>query len=183
MPGPLPSENTRRRNAPTIPTTELSASGRKGRAPGLPDHYTLGKSGRAWWKWAWKLPQACAWDSGVLYVVARRAQLEDDLAAIEDADKLLGTLDDLLAEAVGEDDVDEFYKTLRAIERTMQKLKSLAGGRIGVMKEMRELDNRLGLNPKAMADLRWKIVDDGTPQVEPKRKAKSAKRGHLTAVK
>jgi hypothetical protein len=31
------------------------------------------------------------------------------------------------------------------------------------MREMRELDNRLGLNPKAMADLRWSISRCGEP--------------------
>lgn len=33
-------------------------------------------------------------------------------------------------------------------------------GRLAVMREMRELDDRLGLSPKGMAALRWTIVDD-----------------------
>jgi hypothetical protein len=109
MPGPLPSPNARRRNAPTIPTTDLPAEGRKGRAPACP--YKLGKAGAAWWRWAWKLPQACGWSPGDLYVVARRARLEDD---------------------------EQTSATLR---------------------EARELDDRLGLTPKGMGALRWRIVE------------------------
>ena len=54
MPGPLPTDDKRRRNAPTIPTTKLPAAGRKGRVPKVPPAYTLGDAGAAWWKWAWR---------------------------------------------------------------------------------------------------------------------------------
>src|SRR4051812_12862603 len=77
MPGPLPSPERRRRNAPTIPTTSLPASGRRGPVPRVPDGYELGEAGRAWWVWAWATPQAAGWSTGDLYVVARRAALED----------------------------------------------------------------------------------------------------------
>src|SRR5689334_856280 len=112
MPGPLPNPQARRRNAPTISSTDLPREGRRGAAPKCP--YPLGDAGRAWWAWAWALPQATRWDVGSLYFVARRASLEDLNA-------------------------EEF--------------------KAPVQKEMRELDNRLGLNPKAMADLRWRVAD------------------------
>jgi hypothetical protein len=103
----------------------------------------------AWWRWAWGLPQAVAWDSGALYGLARRAQLEDDLAALELVDQL--DVVDLLAGADPE--------AMRQVEWALQTLKGSASGRLAVMKEMRELDSRFGLNAKAMADLRWSIAD------------------------
>ena len=122
--GPLPDPNARRTNAPTIPTTSLPQSGRTGRAPALPAWVKLGTAGRAWWAWAWKTPQACAWGTGVGMesIVARRAALEDMLGGETAA--------------------------------------------LPLMKEMREIDDRLGLTPKGMANLRWKIVADEAPAVE-----------------
>jgi len=35
-----------------------------------------------------------------------------------------------------------------------------------VVREMREMDDRLGLTPKGLAALRWKIVPDEVPKVE-----------------
>src|SRR4051794_7690915 len=184
MPGPLPDEKSRRRNAPTIPTTDLPVSGRQDDAPEPPETYELGLAGQAWWHWAWQLPQACAWDDGALYVAARRAALEDDLLALDDADQLSAVLDEMIAEAVVEDDPMNFKTRLVQLTLTMRKLKSLAGGRVGVMKEMRELDNKLGLNPEALAKLRWKIVDDGK-EAAPRKPAKKKddRRSRLSVVK
>jgi hypothetical protein len=151
MSGPLPKPNKRRRNAPTIPTTELPASGRKGRAQKVPEAYSLRKAGRKWWKWAWATPQATAWDKGALYVVARRAQLEDDLAT---QDSPFESTD--FADLLGRDE-DE---VTRELEFIVGRLAGIAGGRNPILREMRELDKVLGLTPKAMAELRWSIVDD-----------------------
>lgn len=118
--GPLPDPQRRRRNAPTIATVTLPASGRPGPPPRPPAGRSLGKAGKAWWKWAWATPQATQW-VGALYVVATRAQLEDALAAIE--------LDD-------------------------------ARGRVAALRAITELDEQLGLGPKALAQLRWTIVPD-----------------------
>lgn len=118
MPGPLPTGDAVRRNAPTIPTTNLPAAGRPGPVPDPPVSYELGAVASDWWGWAWRTPQACAWDDGALFMVARRAKLEGDLHAME------------------------------------------PGEGLAVMREMRELDDRLGLTPKGMAALRWKIVAD-----------------------
>lgn len=162
--GPLPNANSRRRNSPTIPTTTLPAAGRKGRPPKVPNGYNLGKVGAQWWKWAWSLPQALAWDAGALYVLARRAQLEDDLDAIKLSDDL--DVADLLAGA------DE-----EAIERVtfaLSLMKQQAAGKLAIAKEMRELDKVLGLTPKGLADLRWEIVGD-EPSDQPK--AASGKSG------
>lgn len=154
--GPLPNKKRRRTNASAIPTTLLPKSGRKGRPPKVPDAYNLQKAGREWWKWAWGTPQATAWDPGALYVIARRAQLEDDLA-LQDAAFESSDFADLLGRE--EDEVT------RDLEFIVGRLAGMAGGRNAVLKEMRELDKVLGLTPKAMADLRWE-VDDGQADAE-----------------
>jgi hypothetical protein len=59
---------------------------------------------------------------------------------------------------------------VRNLEFGVRRLKGLAGGRLGVMKEMRELDGKLGLSPKALADLRWMIAqseEDAAPTTGP----------------
>lgn len=150
-PGPLPDPAARRRNAPTIPTTNLPASGRKGPAPEVPSWIALGESGRAWWEWAWHTPQAAGWGvgAGQESVVARRAELEDMVSALQDVDGL---------------DFDELCEADRDahinFRGVVQRVAALATGHLQLTKEMRELDDRLGLTPKGMAALRWKIVQD-----------------------
>lgn len=156
MPGPLPAENKRRRNAPTVPTTKLPVGGRTEPTPRPPSWSKLGKVGRAWWKWAWSTPQACAWAPGHEAMIARRASLEDDLAAIGTVNSL--ELSELL-DAQAEGGVE-----LKAL---LQRLAALATGRLAICREMRELDDRLGLTPKGMAALRWTVVDDGSTQSAP----------------
>lgn len=148
MTGPPPNPDARRRNPPAIPTTKLPASGRKGRPPNCP--YELAKAGKAWWKWAWGTPQACAWSPGDLYAIARRAQLEDDVAAMDSFEEfdLANLLDAPLSD----------FERGRELELIVSKLKALAGGRLAIAARMGELDKRLGLDPKAMVELRWKIV-------------------------
>ena len=146
-PLPKPESNRRRTNAPVIPTTNLPLSGRPGRAPALPPGATLGKVGKAYWAWAWKTPQAMAWSPGHEPVVARRASLEDDLAALADVQGL---------------DLSEHMEDPALAERIqglVKRLAALSAGRLQLVKEMRELDDRLGLTPKSMAQLRWTIVD------------------------
>lgn len=145
--GPLPNPQRRRTNAPTIPTIALPATGRTGTAPRPPKAYSLNKAGAAWWKWAWHTPQSAAWGPGDLYTAARRASLEDDLAALSAVQGLDAV------EALDALDAD----TGQEFRRLIQRLAALATGRIGVMKEIRELDDRLGLTPKAMAQLRWSV--------------------------
>lgn len=81
MPGPLPKPagQRRRSNPATIPTTNLPCRGRTGPTPRSP--IKLGAAGTAWWKWAWKTPQAAAWDVGNANFIARRANLEDKVAS------------------------------------------------------------------------------------------------------
>lgn len=160
MPGPLPDPNHRHRNAPTIPTTNLPASGRKGAAPRPPKGYELGERGRAWWGWAWKLPQACGWSAGDRYVVARRAALEDSVAALQQVD------DFDLGEVLGLADEE----SARRVKAVIGHLRGLATNRIALEREMREIDDRLGLTPKGLAALRWKIVPDVDEQAPTSRK-------------
>lgn len=149
--GPAPQKNKRRTNADAIPKTQLPASGRKGRPPKVPEAYNLRKAGAAWWRWAWGTPQATGWDPGALYVLARRAQLEDDLAI---QDSPFESTD--FAELLGREE-DE---VTRELEFIVGRLASMAGGRNPILKEMRELDKVLGLTPKGLIDLRWEIVSD-----------------------
>jgi hypothetical protein len=154
--GPLPTENPRRRNQPTIPSTSLPKGGRKGPIPKCP--LELGDAGRAWWRWAWRLPQATRWDAGARYFVARRAVLEDHAVALRfDAELDLGDLFDA-----------DNQEAARRVEWALGMLKRSASGEVALFKEMRELDNRLGLNPKAMGDLRWTIDGGAEAESEPK---------------
>lgn len=146
MPGPLSDPNRRRRNTPTIPTTALPADGFRGRVPRCPT--PLGPAGRAWWKWAWRTPQAAAWSAGGLYALAHRASLEDDLAARDGAASI--DLTDLL---VGPDAAD----AADALKAMVASLASLATGRVSILREIRELDTAFGLTAKGMAALRWTI--------------------------
>lgn len=148
--GPLPDPTSRRRNVPTIPTTKLPASGRKGRPPQVPKGYDLGPAGKRYWLWAWRTPQAAAWDSAAVYTVARRAQLEDLYAALEEVEGL--DVADLLGQP--QEDAE------RQLRWLIRSLKALASNGLAVMKEKRELDGKLGLNPEALSRLRWTIVDD-----------------------
>ena len=164
MPGPLPTGNARRTNAPTIPTTKLPASGRKGRPPSPPEGYNLGEAGRSWWKWAWGTPQACAWDAGARYTVARRARLEDDLVAIGEFDP--HALDWFFSSLELQDE-KSVLDAMRELGRVIGELQRLAGGKLAIEREMRELEKRLGLDPKALAELRWTIVADAPAASKP----------------
>lgn len=155
MRGPLPKddESRRRRNTPAITATNLPAGGRKGPAPKPPSGYEFRQCGWAWWRWAWKTPQSAAWNDGYLYAVARRAALEDDLDCIRRIDS--GSFDDLLGSS--EDDTRE------QIEWVVKTLRAIAGSELNLMREARELDDRLGLTAKAFGQLRWQLEDDKEP--------------------
>lgn len=165
MSGPLPDPNRRRRNAPTIPTTGLPASGRPGPVPKPPAWVHLAASGLAWWAWAWKTPQAAAWSDGHLVFVARRAEIEDERTALHEAP----VLD--IADLLEMDDEDEGVRQLEWIVRTLHRL---ATGKTTLDREARELDDRLGLSPKGQAALRWTIIDTAAAkEAKPKRQTAS----------
>lgn len=85
--------------------------------------------------------------------VARRASLEDDLAALENVRGL-----DAFEALTEEEEM--------AFRRLIQRLSALATGRLAILREIRELDDRLGLSPKAMLAMRWEIVGDAPVEVE-----------------
>lgn len=167
--GPVPNPQARRRNQPTIAETVLPAGGRDGAVPESP--LDLGDAGARWWAWAWSTPQATKWDEGSLYFVARRAVLEDHAAALQFSDELD------LADLFAVDDKDAQAQ----VEWALGLLRRSATGEVALMKEMRELDNRLGLNPKAMADLRWTVAIDSSAAA-PAGNAQSAEVRTLRAV-
>lgn len=154
MPGPLPDPKRRRRNAPTIPTTALPATGRTGRVPKVPVWVELGDAGLAWWAWAWKTPQAAGWAPGHEALVARRASLEDDLAAIAQV------------EGIDWEELEAAAESAGKFRLVVRRLAALVAGRLAICREMREIEDRLGLTPKGMAALRWEIVAAG-PDSEP----------------
>lgn len=154
-PNPKPDDQRRRRNPPTIPTTALPAAGFTGPIPRAPKWIELAGAGRAWWRWAWRTPQAAAWGPGDLVVLARRASLEDDMHSLDVAADI--DVPALLA-------MEESKRT-RELDWLIRRLAALTGGRLSVAREARELDKVLGLTPKALADLRWVIVAD--EQAEP----------------
>lgn len=173
--GPLPSPTKRRRNAPAIPTTNLPAGGRKGPIPRVPKWVSLGPSGSAWWRWAWRTPQAAGWTpEGHLATVANRATLEDDLAALASVE----SLDEW--EVLATED-------MREVKAVIGRLASLVTGRLAILKEMRELDKVLGLTPKGMADLRWTIVAEteapqvATPDADEVTQRRQERRARLSA--
>lgn len=170
MPGPLPDENAVRRNKPSIPTTSLPASGCKGPAPECP--IELGPDGAAWWAWAWATPQACGWSDGDLYFIAHRAQLEDDMRALDSED--FDILDEVLS--YPEDSANGL------IGKLINRLKGLATGKASLVARINDMDDKLGLTPKGMAALRWKIIDDSddVEKADPAKETK--KRRGLSAV-
>lgn len=143
MPGP----------APTIAATALPPGGREGEPPECP--YALADAGAAWWRWAWGTPQATQWDAGSHYMLARRAQLEDSLAALDQFDG--GALEEFFEGLNIGGDPDRLRAALEDLGWIVGRLQALAGSRLSVLKEMRELDDRFGLDPRAMATLKWTI--------------------------
>lgn len=149
--GPLPKPDGERarRNAPVIPTTSLPVGGRSEPAPECP--IELGEAGRAWWVWAWSTPQAAGWSDGDAYFVAHRAELEDDCRALDAVD--FDVVDDMLGDP----------EAARQLAAVIRRLKALALGKVSLTKTMTDMDDRLGLTPKGMAALRWKIVAEEEP--------------------
>ena len=155
-PLPKPDDQRARRNIPTIPTTNLPASGREGASPEPPAWIDLGPAGSAWWEWAWHTPQAAAWHDGYMPMIAHRASLEDDLRIQSNVDVV-----DFFDALNLKDDEDAAFK------RLIGRLCAMATDRIKLLKETRELDNILGLSPKGMAALHWKVVADKPTAVAP----------------
>lgn len=130
MRGPLPQSQKLRTNTPTYANVVLPGGGRKGRVPKPPTWVKLGDPGLAWWRWAWRTPQATQWDASAEPLVARRAGLEDQLWETH------------------------YDKDGNEVPPTGSLLKAIL-----------DLDDRLGLSPKALAQLRW-VIDDGSSQDE-----------------
>lgn len=150
--GPLPTGEAARRNKPKIPTTLLPAEGYQGEIPTSP--LELGPVAEAWWRWAWRTPQAAAWSDGDLYFVAHRAQIEGDLRALdpEDFDRLDGLAGAEVAEA-------------------LKSLRGLVTGKVSLVSRANEMDDKLGLTPKGLAQLRWKIAEAEPSEVAPRGRA------------
>ena len=80
MPGPLPKsdDERRRRNAPTIPTTDLPLDGYAGPVP--EPIVELGVVARKYYERAWSSPAAAAWHASEADAVAEWAGLKAHVA-------------------------------------------------------------------------------------------------------
>jgi hypothetical protein len=139
------------------------------RAPKCP--YDLGPAGTAWWKWAHKTPQAKHWDVGAQYIAARRALLEDDNAALT-----LSGDDDLLEQLLE----GAAPSAIAAVTYALQRLAQSAAKTTGLSREMRELENQLGLTPKSAAALGWK-ADEPEKTADPLDQLAAARAARLAA--
>lgn len=161
--GPIAKPATKRvrRNKPTVPTRALPAGGFPGPYPRIPRGVELGEAGRTWWRWAWRTPQAAAWDAGTHVALARRAQLEDLAAALDQVHGL--DISDALSLAR----CSEITNALKTLRWLVQQLASLAGGRLAVYAKMLDLDRQFGLTTRSFYDLHFEIVPDAEPKAEP----------------
>jgi len=143
MPGPAPkpADERARRNKTPI-AMRLPSSGRPGRAPAWPVGYSPTAKAKAIWSDLWKTPQAAAWERlGWTRVVARYVEML--VAAERDLDEI-------------ED--PKVYAAMLAAQTRLAP-------------ELRQLEDRLGLNPLAMRRLEWVIDPD---EVAQKRTRKTA---------
>lgn len=89
MPGPLPhtdaagNPTAQRRNAPTIPTTDVPVAGYTGDIPEPLEE--LGELARRYYDRAWRTPAAAAWLEGEAEVVAEWANLKADVSRLRQA--------------------------------------------------------------------------------------------------
>jgi len=79
MPGPLPTGNAQRRNAPTIPTTDVPLAGYVGDVP--EPTVELGETARRFYDRAWRSSAAAAWLADEADAVAEWAGLKAIVAA------------------------------------------------------------------------------------------------------
>lgn len=143
MPGPAPkpADERARRNKAPV-AMRLPAAGRAGEAPGWPVGYNPSTRADSVWAELWSTPQAVAWEqSGWTRVVARYVYL------LESSERDL-------------DDIED-PKVYAAMLSAQTKL----------MPELRQLEDRLGLNPLALLRLQWVIDGD---QVAAKREEHEA---------
>ncbi len=149
--GPPPNPNARRRNV-RVGLVRLPAKGRDGDVPEWPVGYDPSGKERAIWAELWSTPQAVAWEQlGYLRSVARYVTL--DAAASRSLDNI---------------DDPKLYAAMLANQTRL-------------LPELRQLEDRLGLNPKAMRSLMWEIADDEVGAKRDEREAPKARR-RLKAV-
>lgn len=121
---PKPDGQKVTRHAPQFTWVDLPASGRRGKAPKLPDHRQWSPKTVAFWADLWKSPQAVMWDP---------------------SGRTLWRLAELHADLIDPD----------------------GGTTAGISAEMRQLEDRHGLSPKSMLQLRWRVSDDASDGEEP----------------
>lgn len=116
----------------------------------------------------------------MLYTVARRARLEDALAALEEFDpEALEWFFAGLRLDMPEDELRDASKELAFI---VGRLKGLAGGLVAVSREMRDLEAQLGFGAKSMAGLGWKVeAKQEASRLDELRARRAAREGHSGA--
>lgn len=105
-----------------------------------------------WWADLWSSPQAEAWD-----------QSGRTMFGYLECKRLLNTIE-IVQRADG------------------RELAVPAAPRTAILAEMRQIEDRHGLNPKAMMQLRWRIVDGVAPAVKPKKPPARRRDPRLRAI-
>jgi hypothetical protein len=156
---PKPDGQKVNRVEPTFGWVDLPAGGRPGPAPKLPTHMTWSAHTKRAWDEMWASPQATQWDQSGRTLIGW-AELFEQKVRAERLRRLPAA--SMLAE-------------LSQIEG-WEKLLERKAPPTSVYGELRQIEDRHGLNPKAMLQLRWRIppaeaaVDDDRPPVETRRR-------------
>jgi len=160
-PAPKPDSERRNKSALTFGWTALPAAGRQGPAPELPERgvrIDRFKDGQMW--------------------VSQRVELTWPAETEQSWARLWAS-----PQATQWTSEDALASVVRWARLHAALLEDPAPG---ISAEMRQLEDRLGLSPKALLQLRWRIVTDGASADAPKaRRARAAKRSdpRLTVVK
>lgn len=140
---------------PTIPQTSLPDQGYQGE---IPDPIRpLDGYAKVYWDWAWSTPQAAMWDKGTAGAVTTLSEIHRDIEALESMSGIASKM--------------SFYDLLECTDPSMgpvaKQLGDLFGGLLkmvtnkkGLVAEARSYESVLGLNPKAMSDMRWKVLKE-----------------------
>lgn len=155
MPGPAPkpADERARRNKAPV-AMRLPAAGREGEPPGWPIGFNPTARADNVWAELWKTPQAVAWERlGWTRVVARYVYL------LESSERDLDEIED-----------PKVYAALLAAQTRL-------------LPELRQIEDRLGLNPLALLRLQWVIDGDEVGEKRDEREGAKAARDQYKGLR
>jgi len=157
---PKPDGQKVTRHEPAFGWVDLPAAGRPGPPPPLPSYVTWSVYTKRAWAEMWASPQATQWDQSGRTLVGW-AELVEQKVRAERA--RVSPPPALIAAGLLE-------------IKGWEKLFGHKAPAVSVYGELRQIEDRHGLNPKAMLQLRWRITsaevaaDDARPPVEDRRR-------------